>query len=122
MSRFRSLGLIFIMIFIVTFSSLVISSSSKFLITNERKAYASFPQDIVVNLVDNGSFEIPDIGDPSYRVFYAGSYIGEWYVASGSVDIVNYWPAYEGKQSLDLEGYGQGTILQNISTFPGIRR
>ena len=71
------------------------------------------------NLINNGSFEIPDIGERHFQVFYSGSYLGNWYVASGSVDIVHNWPAATGKQSLDLEGYGRGIILQNIDTVSG---
>jgi choice-of-anchor C domain-containing protein len=68
------------------------------------------------SILDNGNFEMPDIGTQGYQVYYAGAKLGNWVVESGSVDIVHYWQAADGRQSLDLEGYGVGAIYQDLYT------
>lgn len=69
------------------------------------------------NLVQNGSFEQPDIGSLNWRSYFAGSAdIPGWRVTRESVDVTaRYWsPHYDGKQSLDLNGYRPGGIAQDI--------
>jgi choice-of-anchor C domain-containing protein len=72
--------------------------------------------------ISNGSFEEIVIDQP-YRVFYAGASLGGgWIVADGTVEIVrDYWPAAEGRQSIDLSGIFEevGTIYQDVATVPG---
>lgn len=68
------------------------------------------------SILDNGNFEMPDIGTQGYQAYYAGAKLGNWVVESGSVDIVHYWQAADGRQSLDLEGYGVGAIYQDLYT------
>lgn len=73
-------------------------------------------------IISNGSFEAQQIGGP-YQVFSAGQNLGGgWMVESGTVEIVSdYWPAAQGRQSVDLSGIFEeiGTIYQDITTVPG---
>ncbi|MBB2909939.1 choice-of-anchor C domain-containing protein [Streptosporangium becharense] len=71
-------------------------------------------------LVSNGSFESP--WSPGSTQINAGNTIGAWQVTGGSVDLVgvnSFWPAYRGRQSVDLSGTSGGTIQQVIPTLPG---
>jgi len=69
------------------------------------------------NLVENGSFEDPDVGGNFSTL---SSEVGAWDIESGSVDLINgYWPASEGEQSLDMSGNSAGTISQSFSTTVG---
>ncbi len=75
------------------------------------------------NLVDNGSFETPDIaGFVDY--FPGDTDITKWTIDSGSVDIVSapLWEAPDGSQVLDLDGSNgdgsNGFISQDIPTTP----
>jgi choice-of-anchor C domain-containing protein len=72
------------------------------------------------NLIVNGGFETPVIGQ-SFNTYYAGStQLAPWEILSGSVDIVRtFWPANEGQNSLDLGGYSSGTLEQSFATVPG---
>src|SRR5262249_31338272 len=69
----------------------------------------------------NGGFEEgPPVGN--YRAFAAGSTdIKGWVVTRASVDVVGpYWPAAEGKRSIDLHGSpGLGGLSQAFATKPG---
>ena len=74
-----------------------------------------------VNLIINGGFEVPPIGHWA-QAYPAGSNdITGWTIVDGTVDIVadDYWPPYEGLQSLDLNGISWGTIEQVFPTAPG---
>jgi choice-of-anchor C domain-containing protein len=68
-------------------------------------------------ILTNGGFEAP-IAPPNN--FITATPTG-WSVTSGNVDIVNngYWPAFEGNQSIDLNGTTAGTISQSFATTPG---
>ncbi|GAA2885347.1 hypothetical protein GCM10010517_48950 [Streptosporangium fragile] len=71
-------------------------------------------------LVNNGSFEWP--WSPGSTELGVGSTIGAWRVTGGSVDLVgvnSFWPAFKGRQSVDLTGTEPGTIQQVIPTLPG---
>ena len=72
--------------------------------------------------INNGSFEAQQISVP-YQVFSAGQDLGGgWIVESGTVEIISdYWPAAQGRQSVDLSGIFEdiGTIYQDIATTPG---
>lgn len=72
------------------------------------------------NLLINGGFEQPEVPYRSDLTYYSGqSFIG-WSVLSGSIDLNEwYFDAYEGDQTLDLNGDGPGKIAQQISTTPG---
>lgn len=71
------------------------------------------------NQVTFGDFEWP--ADPSDTIYSAGTTFGDWTVASGDIDhagITN-WIAADGKETIDLNGYGPGTIHQDIPTISG---
>src|SRR5262249_20311045 len=74
-------------------------------------------------LITNGGFEQPG-GQTADLFLPAGnSSLTGWTIVSGSVDIVpstGSWPAYEGSQSLDLDGHSAGTIEQSFTTTVGI--
>ncbi|GAB2596458.1 DUF642 domain-containing protein [Kribbella endophytica] len=60
-----------------------------------------------------GGFEQPAIS-PGFKTFPAGAQVGGWSVTSGSVDLVTYWQQTEGRQSLDLNGNGNGSIERSV--------
>ena len=74
-------------------------------------------------LITNGGFEQPG-GQTADLFLPAGSTsLTGWTIVSGSVDVVpstGSWPAYEGNQSLDLDGHSAGTIEQTFSTTAGV--
>jgi hypothetical protein len=71
-------------------------------------------------LLVNGGFERPRIDEPWVAFFPDGAEIPGWTVVRGSVDVVGTdWPAGRGEQSLGLNGFGPGTIRQNVPTAPG---
>ncbi len=72
------------------------------------------------NLLVNGGFEEPAI-DSGFAQLDNPSLPG-WFIAGiGGVDVVknDFWAAFEGTQSLDLDGNGPGRILQSFVTDPG---
>ena len=74
-------------------------------------------------LIVNGGFEIPPAPPNSFVDLSAGNTsMAPWVIQRGGVDVVNtgFWPAYEGQQSLDLNGSSSpGTIVQTFATTPG---
>jgi choice-of-anchor C domain-containing protein len=87
--------------------------------------FAVTPASAAVNILSNGSFEAPDIGEQWYVNYGTGLTIPGWNVLYNNVDIVNTlvgWgsAAANGKQALDLVGYGStGAISQAFSTIAG---
>jgi choice-of-anchor C domain-containing protein len=84
----------------------------------------------VINLVGNGSFEDPHIGDAGgtgFTVVIAGQSIGPWVVDQENVDLVGSggifgWQHVAGLQSIDMAGSpGAGAIRQDLATTPGER-
>ncbi len=78
------------------------------------------------NLIRNGDFEdpeVPALSDESYGflTYYGGESFPGWTVGGNSVDIVHesFWRAASGSQSVDLTGFGAGSISQTIATIPG---
>ena len=76
-------------------------------------------------LILNGGFETPQVNH-SLSYFAGDTSLSPWVIVSGSVDTVptvpttgTGWPAFEGTQSLDLNGAGPGTIEQAFVTTPG---
>jgi choice-of-anchor C domain-containing protein len=75
-------------------------------------------------MIIDGGFENPPVSG-ALQTFGTGSVLGGaggWTVVSGSVDVINsYWPAVEGKQSLDLAGSTNngGAIAQTFATTVG---
>jgi choice-of-anchor C domain-containing protein len=64
----------------------------------------------------NGSFETPVIDTPWLTLDVAQT-IGPWTVTAGQVDITyNWWPAYDGRQSIDMSGYVAGSLCQSFTT------
>jgi len=78
---------------------------------------------VPTNLVNNGSFETPFIGESNltYLTYSAGQIMGGWTVTSNSVDLIDtYWQAADGVQSADLNGGSAGgAIYQDVATVPG---
>ncbi len=71
----------------------------------------------------NGSFETPVVRANAFQTFSSGQPMGAWSVTGGTVDLVGqgFWQAADGVQSLDLNGYGAGTISQTFSTLPLVK-
>lgn len=71
----------------------------------------------------NGSFELPPLPPGTQFVNVTGDFIPGWTIPDGwSIDLVrDFWPAFQGYQSIDLDGdSGIGTtILQSFETVPG---
>jgi hypothetical protein len=80
-------------------------------------------------LLTNGSFEdfgaaTPDPGWMGYTYYDGGAVaLPGWNVESGSVDVIwtgSPWgPAYDGTNSLDINGWSAGTISQSFATDIG---
>lgn len=68
----------------------------------------------------NGSFEIGSaLGE--YDTLYEGyGYISGWNIEGVINYIGSYWNAYQGSRSIDLNGYGPGSISQTFDTVPGV--
>jgi hypothetical protein len=93
----------------------------------------AFSQPARADLIVNGGFEFPSIGNVFYQNYgtftnnpYAGPGFQGWTITLNNVDIVNPvagpWnaPAFQGLQILDLVGYGStGAISQSFTTTPG---
>ncbi|MBB4940211.1 choice-of-anchor C domain-containing protein [Streptosporangium album] len=73
------------------------------------------------SVVANGGFEGPvSLGSGSVQI-KAGSTVGAWHVAMGSIDLVSRagpWQAFSGRQSVDLSGRSPGSIEQSFPTVP----
>lgn len=71
----------------------------------------------------NGGFELPPLPAGTDFVDVTGDFITGWTIPDGwTIDLVrDYWPAFQGSQSIDLDGdSGIGTtILQSFATVPG---
>ncbi|MFO0844474.1 MAG: choice-of-anchor C family protein [Gemmataceae bacterium] len=75
-------------------------------------------------LIVNGGFETPVTPSGSFTTLGTGNAsMTPWAITAGSVDVVNngYWPAYQGLNSLDLNGSTgfPGTISQTFATTMG---
>jgi choice-of-anchor C domain-containing protein len=73
-------------------------------------------------LISNGGFEAPNVTSSGHiATIGVGTGLPGWTVTQGSVDVVdgNFWPAFAGSQSLDLDGASPGTIRQNFATVAG---
>jgi hypothetical protein len=92
---------------------------------------AALPASARNNLVKNGSFEQPVVGDGSYQTFNAGDSFPGWTVvgAPGNVAIVSGdfsycvpLPAAKGKQWLDLTGVSNTAtgVQTSVKTTPGV--
>jgi hypothetical protein len=67
--------------------------------------------------LSNSDFELPAIGTGGLNYISPPPGFG-WSVASGDFDLIgNYWQASSGQQSVDLNGFAQGSIYQDF-TFP----
>ena len=72
----------------------------------------------------NGGFETPSVSGSASgaSTFSAGDpSLSPWEIVSGSIDVVDsrIWPAFQGAQSIDLDGVSAGTIQQSFVTSPG---
>lgn len=94
-------------------------------------------QHAFASMVVNGDFEGPSLPfSNGWALYSAGETFGGWKVESGNIDLVRWgnvgtdsieanrtlgpesWIAASGSQSLDLNGYGPGSIYQDLSTTP----
>lgn len=90
------------------------------------------------NLVTNGGFEDPALPiEHGWALFNAGESLSGWTVGTGNIDVVRWGPigsgtlgpsgstgydsftAAQGYQSIDLNGFGPGSIYQDVTTIPG---
>jgi choice-of-anchor C domain-containing protein len=75
------------------------------------------------NLIGNGGFEVPVTPSGGFTTLVAPDPVSmaPWNLTGGSVDVVNngYWPAFQGLNSLDLNGFTPGTISQTFGTNAG---
>jgi choice-of-anchor C domain-containing protein len=77
---------------------------------------------VQANLITNGGFETPVAPSGSSDLVSAGSSaLFGWAITTGDVNVVDngLWQAFEGTQSLDLNGTQPGTISQSIATTAG---
>jgi len=69
------------------------------------------------NLVKNGGFEEPRLGESTGFVECPDGVLPDWAVGGDGIDqIRTYWAPSEGSQSLDLSRHGTGSISQLIPT------
>ena len=89
-------------------------------------AFAAAIYSTNAQLIINGGFETPDT--PTYIRIGAGqNTIAPWVVGLNSVEVGDavgngflVGPAFEGAQSLDLNGTGRGRLTQTFATTPGL--
>ena len=74
-----------------------------------------------MGLLADGGFETPKVNPhKKARTLRAGNpALATWRIISGSVNVQTYWPAAEGRHTLDLNGISPGTIEQSFATTPG---
>ena len=72
------------------------------------------------NLVQNGSFEDPQI-TANFVTYNVGQSIGGWTVGGAGVDLIRgYWHAKDGAQSIDLNALNAGSLMrQDLVTVKG---
>jgi hypothetical protein len=69
------------------------------------------------NLVKNGGFEEPQLGENTGYVECPDGVLQDWAIGGDGIDhIWTYWAPSEGSQSLDLSRRGTGSISQSIPT------
>jgi choice-of-anchor C domain-containing protein len=72
------------------------------------------------NLVKNGGFEDPPLGDSVGYVECPNGLVDDWVIGGAGIDhIFKYWSSSEGEQSIDLSRHAQGSVSQLIPTEPG---
>jgi len=78
-------------------------------------ALASVPSS--AQIVKNGSFENPELGDITFATLSAG--LTDWTIG-GTIDLVrNYWAAQDGSQSVDMNGLSVGSLKQSVDLDAG---
>ncbi|MEM7097841.1 MAG: PQQ-dependent sugar dehydrogenase [Pseudomonadota bacterium] len=67
----------------------------------------------------NGSFELPVVTSPlGWNAYSAAGAIPGWTITSGSVELDRTpWPAFDGQQSMDLNGNSTGALQQQVNGF-----
>src|SRR4051812_23761973 len=65
--------------------------------------------------VFSNGFESPRLS-AAFIGYGAGQQFDGWTVTAGSVDLVTYWQDAEGRQSLDLNGGGPGSVARTLPT------
>jgi choice-of-anchor C domain-containing protein len=88
-----------------------------------RRANSAPAPEKPVNLLVNGSFEDGPEAERFISLDEGSKSIKGWIVTRGQIDYVTtYWPAAEGKRSLDLHGSpGLGGVKQSFATKKGQR-
>lgn len=79
------------------------------------------PGSAEAGFIINGGFEAPLASSPFQTL--TGTELTGWTVTSGSIDLINgYWPAFEGRQSIDLAGSTKngGALEQTFATTAGV--
>jgi len=72
------------------------------------------------NLVKNGGFEEPPLGENVGFVECPDGAVQDWVIGGAGIDhIRTYWTPSEGKQSLDLSRHEGGSVSQTIPTTAG---
>ncbi len=83
------------------------------------QAVTSAPAGAATNLIQNGSFEQPALGGPSYFQIYSGgsTAITNWTVGGNSVAVETglYYAPEDGLQSVDLAGNAAGSLAQSLT-------
>jgi len=64
----------------------------------------------------NGSFESASTSGVQATLAGGSTAIDGWVVTGTDVDYTSYWPAADGTQSVDLNGFGQGGVQQTFAT------
>jgi choice-of-anchor C domain-containing protein len=91
-------------------------------------AFATTASAATVQLLTNGGFEDIGVGVPEGwggLTYYQGGPVAlpGWTIEAGSVDLTDtnsmWGPAASGQYSLDINGWGQGTIAQSFETVLG---
>ena len=73
-----------------------------------------------LNLVMNGGFEDPQLGENIGFVECPDGVLTDWNIGGAGIDHIRaYWTPSEGKQSLDMSQLGTGSISQVIPTTTG---
>ena len=72
------------------------------------------------NLVKNGGFEEPRLGENVGFVECPDGVVQDWVIGGAGIDhIRTYWTPSEGKHSIDLSRRGRGSVSQSLPTIAG---
>ncbi|WP_428308464.1 DUF642 domain-containing protein [Lacipirellula sp.] len=76
-----------------------------------------------VNLIENGSFEVPVVVGGNQEFGTPSTAITGWHVSAGSIDLITsgsiLGSAHSGLQMIDINGSSSGRVEQSFATVPG---